>query len=120
MTRALVVTCFVAKSDAGRASPAVAVEIVRINSRRDIPKLSADALCLSDWAAREAAWPSNLASGVCAIVDWSSSLRFYCFPRRTAIRLCVRFLATKDNMTFGGDLMLVGRCWLHRIISPAS
>ena len=69
MTRAPVVTFFGANSDAGRASPAVAVEIVRINSRRDIPSSSVEVLCLPDWAAVEAAWRSSLARGVCAIME---------------------------------------------------
>ena len=69
MTRALVATCGVLNSDDGNASPAVAVEIVRINLRRDMAKSSAGASRLSDWAAVDAAWRRSLPSGVCAIME---------------------------------------------------
>src|SRR5215472_7128894 len=67
--RALVATCVVANSYDGKASPAVAVEMVRRNSRRDISK-SSTASRLSDWAAVAAAWLRSLARGVCGILKW--------------------------------------------------
>src|SRR4029077_18437061 len=68
-TRALVATCVAPNSDAGKASPAAAVEIVRTNSRRDMAESSAFASRLSDWAAVDAAWRRSLARGVCGITE---------------------------------------------------
>src|SRR6058998_695650 len=74
-TRALVATRVVPNSDDGKASPAVVVEIVRINSRRDMAESSAGASRPSDWAAVAAAWRRSLARGVCAIMKLVVSRR---------------------------------------------
>ena len=47
-TRVLVAICLVANNDDGNASPAVAVEMVRINLRRDMAESSAGASPLAD------------------------------------------------------------------------
>ena len=54
-TRVLVAICLVANNDDGNASPTVAVEIVRINLRRDMAKWFVGPLLVSDWAAADAA-----------------------------------------------------------------
>src|SRR5258707_15254350 len=93
-TRALVATRVVPKSDAGKAIPAVAVEIVRTNSRRAMAESSVVASRLSDWVAVDAAWRRSLARGVCAIMTLgcSAAIVLFCakdFNAAFHIRGCI-------------------------------
>jgi hypothetical protein len=90
----LVATRVVPNSDDGKAIPAVAAEIVRTNSRRDMAESSAVASRVSDWAAVEAAWRRSLARGVCAIMKLvcSTAIVLFCakdFNAAFHIRGCI-------------------------------